>query len=437
MSNPGTSTVAGADLTTATTSGTSVYQNVSRQFNQAADLMNLDPDVRSILQKPMNEITVNFPAIMQDGRVEMFTAYRVQHNNVLGPFKGGMRFHQAVDIDEVRALATWMTWKTALVNIPFGGAKGGIQFDPKQHTIKELERITRRFTFALGNSIGPDFDIPAPDMNTGPQIMAWILDTYLSTMPPHERQRSYHVVTGKPVDLGGSVGRDKATGQGVVYLIERWAKDNGLDLKTVTFFVQGYGNVGSWAARLLVELGASLIGVEDASGAIANDAGIDPDDLYRYAAEQGAVTGFPKAEPLEHREFLALEADIFIPAALENQITAETADLLNVRLVAEGANGPVDTDGDAILLDRGVQVLPDILCNAGGVIVSYFEWLQNKRSEFWDLEEVDGKLHKILLKAYQRVAERVEQLSTDWRTAAYVIALSRLQAVYKGRGIFP
>jgi glutamate dehydrogenase (NAD(P)+) len=274
-------------------------------------------------------------------------------------------------------------------------------------------------------------------MNTGPQIMAWMLDTYLSTMPPHERQRSYHVVTGKPVDLGGSVGRDKATGQGVVYLIERWAKDNRLDLKTATFFVQGYGNVGSWAARLLVELGSTLVGVEDASGAIANADGIDPDELYRYAAEQGGVIGFPKAQPIEHREFLALEADIFIPAALENQITAETADLLNVRLVAEGANGPVDTDGDAILLDKGVQVLPDILCNAGGVIVSYFEWLQNKRSEFWDLEEVDGKLHKIMLKAYQRVAERVDQLSTDWRTAASVIALSRLQAVYKGRGIFP
>lgn len=421
----------------AVTGGRSVYRNARAQFDRAADLMQLDPDVRSILQKPMNEITVNFPAIMEDGRVQMFSAYRVQHNNVLGPFKGGMRFHPAVDIHEVRALATWMTWKTALVEIPFGGAKGGIQFDPKQHTPKELERITRRFTYALGNSIGPDFDIPAPDMNTGPQIMAWMLDTYLSTMPPHERQRSYHVVTGKPVDLGGSVGRDKATGQGVTYLIERWAADHELDLNQATFFVQGYGNVGSWTARLLGALGARMIAVQDATGTIVNPAGIDPEQLYRYANEGTGVVGYPEAEPIDHDQFLELEADIFIPAALENQITGDTADLLNVRLVAEGANGPVDIDGDQILHDRGIQVIPDTLCNAGGVIVSYYEWLQNKRSEFWDLDKVDGKLHRAMIGAYERVAEQAQELSTDWRTAAYVLALSRLQAVYRGRGIFP
>lgn len=417
--------------------GIPVYENVERQFRRAADLMGLDPDVRSILERPMNELTVSFPAIMHDGRVEMFTAYRVQHNNVRGPFKGGVRFHPAVDIDEVRALATWMTWKTALVDIPFGGAKGGIQFDPKAHTTKELERITRRFTFALGNSIGPEYDIPAPDVNTDAQIMAWMLDTYISTQPPHERQRSYHVVTGKPIELGGSVGRDKATGQGVVYMIERWAKDQQLDLSQVTYFVQGFGNVGSWAARLLSALGPTLIAVEDASGAIHNAAGIDPESLLHYAADRGGVAGYPQAEPLEHEEYLALRADIFIPAALENQITGRTADLLNVRLVAEGANGPVDIEGDEILQGKGIHVLPDILCNAGGVTVSYFEWLQNKRSEFWDLTEVDHKLHKILLRAYEQVAAKAEELDTDWRTAAYVIALSRIEAVYKGRGIFP
>jgi glutamate dehydrogenase (NAD(P)+) len=419
------------------TNGASIYENVARQFNRAANLMDLDPDVRTILEHPMNEVTVNFPAIMEDGRVEMFAAYRVQHNNVLGPFKGGLRFHPAVDIDEVRALATWMTWKTAIADIPFGGAKGGIQFDPKQYSTKELERITRRFTFALGSNIGPEFDIPAPDMNTNAQIMAWILDTYLSTTPPNERHRSLHVVTGKPVELGGSVGRDKATGQGVVYLVQRWAEEQGLDLAQATYFVQGFGNVGSWAAKLLKPLGAQLIAVEDASGAILNREGIDPDELLAHSAAHAGISGLSAVEAVDHETFLGTEADFFIPAALANQITAETAPLLKVKLVAEGANGPTDTDGDQILLEKGIHVIPDIVCNAGGVIVSYFEWLQNKRSEFWDLEEVDRKLHKKLMSAYQRVSAKTVELSTDWRTAAYVIALSRLQAVYRGRGIFP
>jgi len=416
---------------------TSMYEDVNTEFSKAADLMNLDPGVRKILAKPMNEITVNFPVIMDDSSVEMFTAYRVQHNNVLGPFKGGLRFHPAVDLDEVRALATWMTWKTAIVNIPFGGAKGGIQFDPAKCTISELERITRRFTYALGGSIGPDYDIPAPDVNTNSQIMAWILDTYISMLPPHERQRSYHVVTGKPVDLGGSAGRNKATGQGVVFLIERWAKDSGFDLNGATYFVQGFGNVGSWAARLLKSKGATLIAVEDAGGAIINPQGIDPEELHEHSLAQKGVSGFSKASPVDHETFLSTKADIFIPAALQNQITAGTAPLLNVKLVAEGANGPTDLDGDQILQDRGISVLPDILCNAGGVIVSYFEWLQNKRSEFWDLEEVDGKLHKIITSAYTRVVDRAKTLAVDPRTTAYVIALSRLESVYRGRGIFP
>ncbi len=419
------------------TNGSKIYENVGRQFNKAADLMNLDPDVRKILEKPTNEVVVNFPAIMDDGRVEMFTAYRVQHNNVLGPFKGGLRFHPAVDIDEVRALATWMTWKTALTDLPLGGAKGGIQFDPKRYSISELEKITRRFTFALGNNIGPDFDIPAPDMNTNAQIMAWIMDTYISTVPPHDRARCQHVVTGKPVDLGGSAGRDKATGQGVTFLIERWAEETGTDLHGATYFVQGFGNVGSWTARLLNGLGAKLVAVEDASGAITNLAGIDPDELLKYSTAEGSVRDYPEAENVDHESFLGTEADIFVPAALENQITSETAPLLNVRLVAEGANGPTDTEGDAILQAREIHVIPDVLCNAGGVIVSYFEWLQNKRSEFWDLEEVDRKLHKMLIKAYNRVKDKSEEVPTDWRTAAYIIALSRLEAVYKGRGIFP
>ncbi len=416
----------------------SVYDNVVWQFNRASDLMGLDSDIRKILSKTTNEIVVHFPVKMDDGRIEVFTGYRVQHNNALGPYKGGLRFHPAVDIDEVRALATWMTWKGALTDIPFGGAKGGIQCDPFKYSQNELEHISRRFTFALGNNIGPEYDIPAPDVNTNAQIMAWILDTYLSTMPPHERQACIHVVTGKPIESGGSVGRDKATGQGVVYTIEEWAKDKKFDLGKATYTVQGFGNVGSWTAVLLKRHGSKLLAVEDASGALANPQGIDPEDLLSYAQKNnGLIQGYPQAKAIDRKTLFKTQADIFVPAALENQITAETAPLLNVKLVAEGANGPTDPDGDRVLQQRGIDLIPDILCNAGGVVVSYFEWLQNKRSEFWDLEEVDTKLHRKIVSAYARVRETAAKQKVDWRTAAYVEALSRLETVYKERGIFP
>jgi len=367
----------------------------------------------------------------------MFTGYRVQHNNALGPYKGGLRFHPAVNIDEVRALATWMTWKSAIINIPFGGAKGGIQLDPANYSAREMERITRRFTFALGCAIGPEYDIPAPDVNTNAQIMAWILDTYLSTMPPQERNRSLHVVTGKPRESGGSLGRDKATGQGVVFCIEQWARDQDFDLSGATYIVQGFGNVGSWTARLMKPHGARLIAVEDITGAIFEPQGIDPDHLAEYVKAQRGVAGYSRATPLDRQAFLSTQADIFIPAAMENQITAETAPWLNVKLVAEGANGPTNLDGDAILIEKGIQLLPDILCNAGGVAVSYFEWLQNKRSEFWDLEEVDSKLYKKMVSAYEQVRDTAKAYNVDWRTAAYIVALNRLSKTYKERGIFP
>ncbi len=415
----------------------SVYDDVTIQFNRAADLMKLDPNIRKILSNTMNEVVVHFPVKMDDGRIEVFTGYRVQHNNALGPFKGGLRFHPAVDIDEVRALATWMTWKSAIADIPFGGGKGGIQMDPSKYSLTELERITRRFTFALGNTIGPEYDIPAPDVNTNSQIMAWILDTYQSMMPAHERQRMLHVVTGKPIESGGSLGREKATGQGVVFMIREWAKDRSFDLKDATYVVQGFGNVGSWAARLLKPFGSRLIAVEDVTGVIENSSGIDPDDLARYVRNKGGVAGYPRARASTHLAFLRTKADIMIPAALENQITGATASLLNVKLVAEGANGPTDPDGDRILRERGIDLLPDILCNSGGVIVSYFEWLQNKRSESWELQEVDCKLYKRIVAAYGRVRETARQYDVDWRTAAYVVALARLEKVYKERGIFP
>ncbi|MCP4235450.1 MAG: Glu/Leu/Phe/Val dehydrogenase [Aestuariibacter sp.] len=420
-----------------TTKKLSIYKNVTKQFNKAADLMGLDPEIRKIMAHTNNEIQVNFPVVMDDGHVEVFTGCRVQHNTALGPYKGGVRYHPAVDIDEVRALAAWMTWKTAVADIPFGGAKGGIQIDPSQYSDAELERITRRFTFALGSNIGPDYDIPAPDVNTNAQIMAWMMDTYVQTMPPFERNRNVHVVTGKPVELGGSLGRDKATGQGVVFTIEQWAKEQNFDLNNATYIVQGFGNVGSWAARLLKPYGPQLIAVEDATGAISNPEGIDPDELTEYVAEHGGVDGYSKTEAIDHQAFLRTQADIFIPAALENQITAETAPLLDVRLIAEGANGPTNPEGDVILQEKGTALLPDILCNAGGVIVSYFEWLQNKRNEFWRLEEVDTKLHRFMLSAYERVRDAAEEFETDWRTAAYIVALRRLEFVYKERGIFP
>ncbi len=415
----------------------SLFENVIRQFNKAADLMGLHPSIRKILSKPQNEIQVNFPVKMDNGEVEVLTGYRVQHNSALGPFKGGLRYHPSVDIDEVRALAAWMTWKSALTHIPFGGAKGGIQCDPRRYSIEELQRITRRFTFALGDNIGPEYDIPAPDVNTNSQIMAWILDTYLSTIPPHARQGCTHVVTGKPLVSGGSHGRDKATGQGIAYLIEQWAKDEGLSLSDMTYTLQGFGNVGSWSARLLNKLGARLLAVEDHTGAVANRAGIDPEDLLAHVQSTGGVRGYSKSQSIDHQALLAAQADIFIPAAMENQITATTAGLLNVKLVAEGANGPTDPDGDEILQSRGIHVLPDFLCNSGGVAVSYFEWLQNKRSEFWELDEVDVKLRRKILSAYHRVRQKVAELKTDWRTAAYIVAISHLEMVYKERGIFP
>lgn len=415
----------------------SVYENVKMQFSKAADIMGLDPNICKILACTDNEIQVHFPVKMDDGRIEMFCGYRVQHNNVLGPYKGGLRYHPDVDIDDVRALATWMTWKCSLANIPFGGAKGGIKLDPLKYSLTELEHITRRFTFALGMNIGPEYDIPAPDVNTNPQIMAWIMDTYLSTMPADERNRNIHVVTGKPIASGGSLGRDKATGQGVVLTIQEWAKDHDFELKGATYTMQGFGNVGSWAGRLLKPPGLTFIAVEDHTGAICNKEGIDPDELTAYVQEHGGILGYSKAEVIDHEGFWRTKADIFIPAALENQITAETAHWLDVKMVAEGANGPTDPEGDEILQSKGIFVIPDILCNSGGVIVSYFEWLQNKRSEFWDLEEVDGKLHKIIIKAYRKVQGTALELNTDWRTAAYVVALRRLERVYQERGIFP
>ncbi len=406
------------------------------QLLRAAGVMSLDASLLHVLEHPANEITVHFPVRMDDGRLEMFTGYRVQHNNALGPYKGGMRFHPDVNLDEVGGLAMAMTWKCAVVDIPFGGGKGGIKIDPSRFSTAELERMTRRFTFALSANIGPEHDIPAPDVNTNGQVMAWMLDTYLSISPCLERNRNLHVVTGKPIEVGGSVGREKATGQGIVYCIEQWLTDHGSSAQDTSFIVQGFGNVGSWTARLLHEKGATLVAVEDHSGAISGGC-INPDELAAYVQRTGGVLGYPDAVAVTHEEFLSTHADVFVPAALESQITEETAPLLDVRVVAEGANGPTTPEGDRILELNGIDVIPDILCNAGGVIVSYYEWLQNKRSEYMDLEEVDARLRKRILGGYLRVQEASRVRRVDCRTAAYIVALERVAKAYARRGIFP
>ncbi|MQY72039.1 glutamate dehydrogenase [bacterium] len=416
---------------------TGFYGDVLEGLHNAADLMKLDREVLKILTKTTNEIIVNFPVKMSNGRVEMFTGYRVQHNNVMGPYSGGLRFHPWVDLGEMRALATVMTCKAAIAGIPFGGAAGGIQFNPSDYNSSDVERITRRFTYSLGSNIGTEYDILTSDVNTNPQTMAWILDTYLSTMPPEKRQAKTHVVTGKPIHLGGSVGHDKAAGQGLVFAIEEWAAGHRLDLEGAAYTVQGFGSVGVWTSILLNQKGAKLVAVEDTSGPILNPDGIDPEDLFAYDKENGRIAGYPNAKPIDHEAFLATKADIFIPAALEYQITAQTAPKLNVKLVVEGADCPCDRDGSKILKERGIEVLPDILCNSGSVIVSYFEWLQNKRSELWELEEVDRKLQNKMKDAYHRVRDRAAEFKTDWCTAARIEALTRLERIYKRRGIFP
>ena len=414
-----------------------LYQVAVNQWQRAAKAMKLDSDVYAILSQPKNELMINFPVRMDNGEYRVFKGYRVQHNNILGPYKGGVRYHPDVHIDEVKALATWMTFKCALVDLPFGGAKGGIQFDPKQQSNDELMRITRRFTHALGGNIGPEYDIPAPDVGTNAQTMVWMMDTYLNATAAHDRFAVRHVVTGKTITCGGSLGRDKATGQGVTYCVEEWARAKKVDLKKATMIVQGYGNVGSHAAQLLAAKGVLLLAVADHTGAIWSKNGIDTVALKRHCDEKGGVAGFANAEKIPISQFWTVKADVCIPAALENQVTEENAGGMQVKLLAEGANGPTTPGAEEMLMEKGVDIIPDILCNSGGVTVSYFEWVQNKKSEKWELEEVDRKLESIIKRAYRQTADASVERKIDYRTAAYVVALQRIQRAYRERGIFP
>ena len=413
------------------------YKVVQDYLERAAKVAKVEHYVQTILSQPKNEVIVNFPVRMDSGEVRLFKGYRVQHNNLLGPFKGGMRYHPQVALDDVKALAAMMTWKSALLRLPFGGGKGGIKFDPHSVSRQELQRITRRFTHALGENIGPEYDIPAPDVGTNSQTMAWMMDTYSNMVGSNQKQMVKGVVTGKPVASGGTLGRQKATGQGLVFCILEWAEEKGFNLEGSTMVVQGFGNVGSNAAKILARTGASLVAVGDWKGYIANADGINPFKLTEHVQKTGSVAGYPGTRVISRAEFFATTADVFIPAALELEIGVEEAKALNVKLIVEGANGPTETAAEPIIADKGIALIPDILANSGGVVVSYYEWLQNKRSERWDLEEVEERLAKRMKRTYLAVNEYAATKKCDWRVAAMAIALERIGRAYAERGIFP
>lgn len=413
------------------------YKVVQDYLERAGKVAKIEPYVQTILSQPKNELIINFPVKMDSGEVRLFKGYRVQHNNILGPFKGGIRFHPQVSLDDVKALAAMMTWKSALMRLPFGGGKGGIKFDPHSVSRAELQRVTRRFTHALGENIGPEYDIPAPDVGTNSQTMAWMMDTYSNMVGSAQKQMVKGVVTGKPVASGGTLGRTKATGQGLVFCILEWAKERGFTLEGSTMTVQGFGNVGSHTAVILSKLGVSTIAVGDHTGYLYNPEGFNAHKLQDHVAAHGSIAGYPGGKPITREEFFATKADIFAPCALENQIGEAEAKALDVKLVGEGANGPCNPAGERILLDKGIEILPDVLANSGGVTVSYYEWVQNKRSEAWTEEEVDARLEVGMKRAYREVSDFARQKKCDMRVAAYAIALQRIESVYREREIFP
>ncbi|MBO8160881.1 MAG: Glu/Leu/Phe/Val dehydrogenase [Thermosipho sp. (in: Bacteria)] len=412
-----------------------LYEMAQHQFLKAAKLMDLDPNIGNFLLWPQKSLVVHFPVVMDDGRVEIFEGYRVQHNTARGPAKGGIRYHPETNLDEVSSLAFWMTWKCAVVNLPYGGGKGGVRVDPSKLSEKELEKLSRRFFSEIQMMVGPTKDIPAPDVNTNAKIMAWYMDTYSM----NAGQTTLGVVTGKPLDLGGSEGRPEATGRGVSIIAAEACQVRGIEISKATVAIQGFGNVGSFSAKILSEeYGAKIVAVSDVSGGLYNEEGFDIDDLIAYRDQNGGIIkGYPKGKPITNEELLTLDVDILVPAALENAIDEKIAKDVKAKIIVEGANGPTTEEAEKILIEKDVLVVPDILANAGGVTVSYFEWVQDLQSHFWEIEDIRKKLAKIMKKSFSEVFATKQKFNTDMRTAAYIVAIGRVAEAVKKRGYFP
>jgi len=408
------------------------YDVALENFDAAADALGLDNDTREMIKYPERVLTVSVPVRMDDGSIKRFQGYRVQHSTARGPAKGGIRFHPQVTLDEVKALATWMTWKCAVVNIPFGGAKGGVICDPHKMSMGELERLTRRYTAELVDFIGPEKDVPAPDVNTNEQIMAWMMDTYSM----HMRQTVTAVVTGKPINIGGSRGRREATGRGVLIVCDEAIKKLGLSRESARVIVQGFGNVGSNAAKLMEEAGYKIVGIDEVGGGLYNKNGLDIEALWEWRQKNGTIQGFPGAEKYPAAELLVTDCEILIPAATENQITSRNVDRVKCKILAEGANGPTTAAADEVLAEKGVFVIPDILANAGGVTTSYFEWVQDRQGYFWKESLVNEQLQEIMVSSFQDVVRYAETHHVNNRIAAYMLAIDRVAYTIKQRGIY-
>ncbi|HSA74740.1 MAG TPA: Glu/Leu/Phe/Val dehydrogenase [Candidatus Nitrosocosmicus sp.] len=410
------------------------YQMALKQLDEVSRIINLDEGIHKILAKPKRVLTVSIPVKMDDGSIEVFTGFRSQHNDARGPFKGGIRYHPQVTIEEVMALSMWMTWKCAITGIPLGGGKGGIICDPKKLSKTELERLTRRYAYAISDIIGPYRDIPAPDVYTGGQEMAWIMDTY-STLKGNYGEPA--MITGKPIPIGGSLGRNEATGRGLSFTVREASKRKNISMNEATVVVQGFGNAGQFAAQLVEEQGAKIIAVSDTQGAIINKNGFSANELIEFKKENKTIKGFPGSSEISNAELLTTECTILIPAALENQITNENASRIKTKIVAEAANGPTTPEADQILYNNGVLVIPDVLANSGGVTVSYFEWLQNLRREYWTEKEVNDRLDEIMTRAFKEVYDAHLNYNTNMRTASIALAVNRVAEATQLRGIWP
>jgi glutamate dehydrogenase (NAD(P)+) len=410
-----------------------LYRTALQQLDGVAKRLGLDPNIHERLRYPRRAMVVSVPTVMDDGRTEVFLGYRVHHNTVLGPTKGGIRYHPEVTLAEVSALAMLMSWKCALMGLPYGGAKGGVACDPGQMSRRELERMTRRYTAEVMLLIGPDLDIPAPDMGTDEQTMAWIMDTYAMT----QGRTVPGVVTGKPLLIGGSAGRREATGRGLVYVLGQALREAGLDMRGARVAIQGFGNVGAVTARLLWREGATIVAVTDAHGGVVNTRGLDIRELARHAAEAGTVAGFAHGDRLTNAELLELPCDVLVPAALGGQITERNADRVRARIIAEGANGPTTPEGDHILMDGGKLVVPDILANAGGVVVSYFEWVQGLQYYFWRESEISSRLQEVMIRTFNQVNVLAKREGVDLRTAALMLGVRRVADGFEVRGFYP